>query len=108
MSFGVAVLVVGVVARLTRLVVLDALTETFMVKTINRLGRWPRFQEWFTDLVTCSWCTSMWIAPPVAAAGWYWGHSPWFVIPAVALTASHAISVVAQWADPGRRGFARD
>jgi len=108
MSVGVVVLAVISVARLTRLVVLDSITEKTLIAAVNFLGRrgWARLQGWFSTLITCSWCTSMWIAPPVAVSAYLFGDTPWFLIPAIALTASHITAVTAQWLDPGRRPWA--
>lgn len=108
MSFGVAVLAVLSVMRLTRLVTLDTLTDGFWVRRVNNLGKFPRVQQWFTKLITCSWCASMWVAPPVVVSAYYCGESAWFVIGSVVLLASQVTGLSAQWLDPGRRDWASD
>lgn len=50
-------------------------------------------RQWLYYLVNCDWCASIWIAPPVVAAAWFWSeHSLTWLI-ALGLTASH----VAGW-----------
>ena len=107
MDLGLVVLVVLATARLTRVVVLDSITEGASLALVNGVRRWPRFQEWVTDLITCSWCTSFWVGPAVAVVAWQWGDHPVFIILTVGLAASWLTSIAAQWLDPGQRGFAR-
>ena len=107
MDLGVAVLVVLATARLTRVVVLDAITEAMFAGLYNSTARWPRFQEWLRDLITCSWCTSIWVGPAMAAVGWEWGHTAAFNIFTLGLAASWFTGIAGQWLDPGQRGFAR-
>lgn len=108
MSVGVGFLVVLSVMRLTRLVTLDTLTDRFWLRLVNVLGRWPSAQHWFTKLITCTWCASMWVAPPVVTAGYFYGHTTWFTIAAMVLVSSQLVGLLAQWLDDGRRDWAGD
>jgi len=108
MPVGVAVLVVLSVMRLTRLVTFDTLTDGFWLNRVNSLSRWPSVQYWFTKLVTCSWCASMWVAPAVVVSAYFFGDHAWFVIGAMILACSQLTGLVAQWLDDGRRDWAGD
>lgn len=107
MSFGVGFLVVLSVMRVTRFITLDTLTDGFWLRRVNNVARWPRLQMWFTKLITCSWCTSMWVGPPIVTVGYFYGDLWWFVIVSMALSASLITGLVAQWLDPGRRDWAQ-
>lgn len=73
-----AVMAVGAVARLTRLVVWDTILESFRTKC----------RGWLLTLVSCSWCASIWVSVPVAATWGLWGHCLWWQMICLALTAS--------------------
>ena len=83
-------LTVGVVARLTRLVTKDSITdparkwiEAKMVKAGQR-GLWNKIDE----LVNCPWCVSIWVGVPSGVI-MIWHSSNRFVIAgALGLTAS--------------------
>lgn len=62
--FGVVVLAVY---RLTRLVTADRIMDWFRAWVEARSG-------WAGYLVTCDWCLSIWVAPPVVFAGIVWGE----------------------------------
>jgi hypothetical protein len=108
MSFGIGLLVVFSVMRGTRLVTLDALTDGFWLRRVNNLGKYPRLQRWFTKLVTCQWCASVWVAPVVVVPGYFYGDTAWFVICTMILLASEVTGLVSQWLDSGRREWAGD
>ena len=108
MSVGVVILVVFSVMRGTRLVTFDALTDGFWLRRVNNLARFPKLQAWFTKLITCAWCASIWVGPLVTVPAYFYGDAAWFVIPAVVLLASQVTGLSAQWLDPGRRDWAGD
>ena len=68
--------------RLTRLVTADKITEPIRTAVLDR-------SQWFGYLVTCDWCLSMWIAPPVAFIGINFIDSTpvWVVFGALAFSA---------------------
>jgi hypothetical protein len=85
------VLTVFAVARITRLVTSDRITEAprdWILDRINPHGL-------ATYLITCSWCVSVYAGFIVAPVAHYWGNSPWFTIPAIALTASYITGYLA-------------
>lgn len=91
MSVGVAILVVFCVLRWTRFVVQDSLINSPALWFVNFWGRhgWLRAQWFFSSLLTCPWCASVWIAAVFAPIGYYFGDHPAFVVFAVASAASY-------------------
>jgi hypothetical protein len=61
------VVVVLAVYRLTRLVTADRIMDWFRAWVEARSG-------WAAYLVTCDWCLSIWVAPPVVWVGMVWGE----------------------------------
>lgn len=45
-------------------------------------------------LVTCPWCMSVWVAGGMAPVAWWWGGTPGYLIPALALAASHVAGLL--------------
>ncbi len=74
------------VARLTRLVVDDQLTIGFRRWVLNKWGD----DSWQGYLVTCPWCSSVWIAAPIMPVAALW-PSIWLIaalsIPAASMVA---------------------
>jgi hypothetical protein len=54
--------------RLTRLVTADKITEPVRGWVVDR-------SAWAGYLVTCDWCLSIWVAPPVALCAVLWGDN---------------------------------
>lgn len=79
------------VARITRLVTEDRITEAPRDWLLDRLN--PHGLA--TYLVTCPWCISIYAGFIVAPAAHYWGDSAGFQIPAIALTASYVTGFLA-------------
>lgn len=116
------------VARVTRLVVEDRITEA----PRERLARWlwarsipkldvsrrqPRephlpereirriiAREWSTAgaepplsvyLLSCPWCASIYVAAVAAPLAYFWGASPWLLVPALALAFSYVTGFLA-------------
>lgn len=83
------------VARITRLITSDFLTAGPRSALIRRLGT----DHKISYLVTCPWCSSMWVAS-VAAPLWYWcAGSAWVQVPALALALSQAVGVMSSIGD---------
>ncbi|MFD8725385.1 hypothetical protein ACFV2H_47475 [Streptomyces sp. NPDC059629] len=82
-------LALGSTCRITRFVVKDTLAAGFRIWVADRFGD----ESKLAYLVTCSWCTSIWVAGGVAPPTYYLGDSPWIQIPAVALTLSYLSGV---------------
>jgi hypothetical protein len=81
-AFGWLLLLVTLVSyRLTRLVVDDAFPPVAWVR--NRLtgaesgvARWRLVPEWVGDLVSCSWCASVWVSAGVTGLTAAWTSVP--------------------------------
>ena len=109
MTWMVLVLALGATARLTRLIGRDSITFFFRdwlaargedsrdkrAAKGRRMKSLPeRFFTFVEDMVTCPWCLSVWVSAPVAVLAWLYGETVWFVVPAIALTASHLTGLV--------------
>jgi hypothetical protein len=84
------------VARLTRLVCTDKITEPLRTAAAVRLPAGSQL----TYLLYCRWCVSVWVAMP-AAAIWYavsalprWSGRWWIDVPAAALALSYATGLL--------------
>lgn len=104
------ILAVGAAARITRLVVADTITAPLRDWALPRIARSRRDRSLITQtgeahpptgiraalitLLTCHWCTGMWVAaaitPLALAANGAW----WFTIPAAILTVAYAVGVL--------------
>jgi hypothetical protein len=81
------------VARLTRLATEDQVLAGPRGALIRRLG----VDHPLSYLVTCSWCTSVWISAAVAPAAYWAGDTAWFQVPAIALSASYVAGWLSQF-----------
>lgn len=86
------VLLVLAVTRLTGLVVYDRIGHPLRFWVVKKSGD----NGWLTFGVHCPWCVGMWFAMAVAPMWWFWGRSPWFVIPCLALALSQAVGFLAK------------
>lgn len=93
MTLSTIVLLCGAVSRLTRLVVDDTIFDAPRTRVLDRLEAGGPRAMFVAELLSCSWCASLWISFPAAYVATEWPSSPWFVVPAAALTAS----TVAGW-----------
>lgn len=101
------VLAVLAVARLTRLVVEDKLTE----RPRDAVGLWlaQRGQVMLLYLLGCSWCASMWIAPPILLVAYLVGENPLVFVALASLAASYVTGWLAgHGADGGGDGAGGD
>lgn len=84
------------VARVTGLIVADAITEPIRDRIIVRLDDAPGSAgEWVATLITCPWCAGMWVSLVAAPLVWFWGDSPVMLIPALALAFSQVTGATA-------------
>lgn len=90
MSWLTAVLAVGAVARLTRLVTADKITEPLRDWTLARWARLDRTKEpsGLAYLVTCPWCVSIYLSVPIALVAVFFDHNRAVLAGLLALTAS--------------------
>lgn len=109
MSVGVAILVTFLVLRVTRLTVQDTLTDGPALAFVNFWGRrgWLRMQWFFSKLLTCPWCASVWWAGFFSPIGFYFGDTDLFVISGVAAAASYVTGIMG-FVDTYRREWADD
>lgn len=91
MSVLTMILAVLSVARITRLVTSDRITEAPRDWLLDRLD--PHGLG--TYVITCPWCISVYAGLVVAPAAHYWGDDPVFMIIALALTASYVTGFLA-------------
>jgi len=80
------------VMRLTRIVTTDVIALPFRKWVLNRSGD----LGWWTMLVHCRYCASVWIGAAAAPAYWFYGGSAWVMVPAIALAFSECIVLTAK------------
>jgi hypothetical protein len=85
------IILVGAVARITRLVTTDRITEAPRDWILDRLN--PHGLG--TYLMSCPWCISIYVGFIAAPVGHFWGDEPWVTIPAIALTMSYITGFLA-------------
>jgi hypothetical protein len=78
------------VMRVTRLVVLDQITNPIRMWIISKNGE----TGWFSYLIHCPICASVWIGGVAAPLYWFYGRNAWFLIPAIALAFSQLVIAV--------------
>jgi ABC-type transport system involved in cytochrome c biogenesis permease component len=84
------------VARLTGLVVADALTEDIRDGILDRLDDRPRtLGSYLSTLITCPWCAGMWISIVASPLVWFFHGSAFMLIPALFLAFSQFIGMTA-------------
>lgn len=65
------------VVRVTGLVVADAITEDLRTRILEWLDDRPAtLGSYVATLITCFWCTSMWVGAVAAPLIWFWGNTP--------------------------------
>ena len=101
------VLVALAVARLSRLVVADRLTEAprermkawIWARAARRAtarGETKLAEPLGVSFLGCPWCVSIWIGAVAAVVTWLAGTSPWVWVPALALAYSQVTGLMAQ------------
>jgi hypothetical protein len=95
MDLVVFLLSLGITCRITRLITKDTLTAGFRSWTAERFGddSKPAY------LVTCGWCTSMWVASAVVPVAYLAGSTLVFQCAALILTLSYLSGVASDWLD---------
>ncbi|GAA3173109.1 hypothetical protein [Nonomuraea salmonea] len=93
MTILAALLALGATVRLTRLVTADVLTMPIRTYAADRWGEASRIAY----LLSCPWCASMYVAPPVMATAHVWGGTVVWQVAAGALTASYLTGLAAEW-----------
>jgi hypothetical protein len=84
------------VARVTGLIVADTITEPIRDRIVGWLDDTPGSAgEWFASLIECPWCAGMWVSLIAAPLVWFWGDSPFMLVPALAMAFSQATGMMA-------------
>ncbi|MET0478364.1 MAG: hypothetical protein ABW222_10455 [Actinomycetota bacterium] len=77
------------VARVTGLIVADSITEELRDSALAWLDDRPKtLGSYLATLIQCPWCAGMWVALIASPLVWFYGGSPFMLIPAVALAFS--------------------
>ncbi len=87
------------VARVVRLITTDKVTEPIRNKFIRAMDLRRGEDNAWSYFVLCPWCVSFWVALPAAVGIWFWGESPWMLIPALALAFSYITGYLAQFGE---------
>lgn len=87
----VTVVTILAVARVTRLITTDTILDPPRSWLLRRLQ-----SERLKYLIVCDWCMSIWVAAAITPIAWHHSHTPWYLIPATALAASHMTGLLAQ------------
>src|SRR5690242_20889167 len=72
-------------ARITRLVTRDTITQPLRLWLINRSGVDSRLAE----LLSCDWCSGVWVSSAVVGTTWAWGDHRWIDRKSTRLNSSH-------------------
>lgn len=94
-----------VVARITRLITADKLTEPFRGWVARKFRRdspaaaldTPRPVHPMTYLVHCAWCTSIWVAAVLCVPAALVADVPLWWAPGLALAASQVTGILSHW-----------
>lgn len=92
-AIGLLGLWVLALARLTRLIVADRLTDFLRIWAYKRSRGADTYLTYF---VKCPWCVSMWLGFGTAWVVWLIADWPGYVYPLVALAGSYLVGVLAE------------
>lgn len=77
------------VARVTGLIVADAITEPVQDRIIAWLDDRPKtLGAYVATLIQCPWCAGMWVSMIAAPLVWAWGDNPVMLVAGLALALS--------------------
>lgn len=91
-----ALLTIVFIARVTRLIVADQILYRPRVWVVLRYGP----NQWFAYLITCAWCSSIWVGAATVVAAYWYGDTRWWFFMVLAGAASYAAGVMAARLDP--------
>lgn len=103
----IVLLTLVAVARVTRLITTDKLTEPPRNAVVTRLlreredGTPSPLRTELAYLVVCDWCASMYVGAAAAGAYWAWGETIPFMLVCLALAASYATGFLASVTNGG-------
>jgi hypothetical protein len=84
------------VARLTGLVVDDEITRPARAVLLANVHPDDRFANAAATLITCQWCSSIWIAAAATPLYWWFGHHLWLLLPAIGLAFSQVTGMTSR------------
>lgn len=76
------------VVRVTRLIVIDRITLPIRSRILAKGGE----EGWWTYLIHCPICASVWIAGAASPAWWYWHSQPAFLMVVFALAMAQIVA----------------
>jgi hypothetical protein len=83
------------VARVTGLITADALTDDIRDSIVGWLDDRPKtLGRYLAILITCPWCSGMWVALVTSPLAWFFGDSPIMLVPAIALAFSQLTGMI--------------
>jgi hypothetical protein len=95
MNVVVFLLALGITCRITRFITKDTLAAGFRSWMAERFGDDSKLAY----VVTCSWCTSIWVSAAVVPLAYAAGSTIAFQAVALVLTLSHLCGVASNWLD---------
>lgn len=84
-------------ARVTRLIVADKLTDFLRIWAYRRS---KGAETYLTYFLQCPWCVSMWLGFATAWVVWLPGALPGYLYPLLALAASYVVGIFASNLEP--------
>jgi hypothetical protein len=83
------------VARLTGLIISDSITEGARDALLGWLDDRPKtLGSFIAAILECPWCAGMWVSLIAAPLVWFFGDSPFMLIPAIALAFSQVTGMI--------------
>ncbi|WP_033356042.1 hypothetical protein [Kitasatospora aureofaciens] len=95
MSSTMFLLALGATCRITRFLTKDTLAGGLRIWVADRFGE----ESKAAYLITCGWCSSVWVSAVAVGCGACLEGSPWFRIPATALSVSYLTGLASRWLD---------
>ncbi|MET8681114.1 hypothetical protein ABZW18_26910 [Streptomyces sp. NPDC004647] len=95
MSLMAFLLSLGVSCRITRFITKDTLAADLRSWVADRFGE----ESKPAYLITCGWCSSIWVAAAVTPFAYWAGDTVWFQVSAMILTLSYLTGLASSWLD---------
>ena len=85
------------IARLTGMTVDDTLFDGPRDAVLGWLDPTPRsLGSYIAKLITCQWCAAVWWSAAVVPPMWFFGHSPYLLIPATVLAGAQFVGMISR------------
>jgi hypothetical protein len=92
-------LILGLTARVSRLVVADLIMHPVRAWLYDLGQDGSKVGGFLSDLSSCVACTSVWVGAAATYVGYNWGDSPWFWAPALAASVSYLTIIADEVSD---------